>query len=168
MISLRLPGLPAVFTFLRMMKIPVPMKEIRARYSRQNSQKVKSLRRLGGAFSFSPLPLPLGRLRRIDEHENSFSPEDTCSHRRYPCSFFYFPLPGKSRRSCKHDSIASRLSDSSLFSRIVYIDPLFVAFSRTLVKRSTFWWLVKEKRRQRVDSARDEVTTQRLGNKREV
>ena len=113
-ISLRLPGLPAVFTFLRMMKIPG------ARYTKQNFQDVRSLRRLAlETFSllryFGSFRLVFLRLRRIVEETRTRSQrEHTHTHThthtqtnniqlsraRSSLTFCYFTWVGKWRCSC--------------------------------------------------------------------
>ena len=138
-ISLRLPGLPAVFTFLRMMKIPG------ARYTKQNFQDVRSLRRLAlETFSllryFGSFRLVFLRLRRIVEETRTRSQrEHTHTHTHTHTNKQHTTL---SRQILAHillfhlgwkmtlfllgqDSIASRCLDRSLFSRLVYINSLY-------------------------------------------
>ena len=113
-ISLRLPGLPAVFTFLRMMKIPG------ARYTKQNFQDVRSLRRLAlETFSllryFGSFRLVFLRLRRIVEETRTRSQrEHTHTHTHTHKQTTYYSLAPDPR---SHFVISLGLENDAVLAR---------------------------------------------------
>lgn len=118
---------PAVFTFLRMMKIPVPMKDIRARYSKQTFE-VKSLHCL---VLTTCLFLPSSRSLRLPSPaiaksttEARFAHETQLPMPLSSCSFYCSTSSRNGAPFALRSLMTGHCYDHSLFSCAVYINPL--------------------------------------------